>query len=331
MTNATLIQAFCSQITSFVVQNVSAATTYTQAVAISTPNVSAATIAPTITTSGTISPASQNVAVTTVAPTVTAVNSAPLWIETSTPDVAAAVVAPTVSQTNSVSQPTLSTTTVTVVTPSIDVGSEPAIPNVTAATLAPTISETNTLLQPTPTTVSTTAVEPTISVVAQNSHPSQPIVPTTIASVLMPNVGAFSNINAGPTIILQELPCVPTYQAVQAQDYVSLATNPDTFLYYYNSNASAVNVVISTTELETINWSFDCYTVTIPANGEVLIGPFDLTIYGQSLLSISTATPTNVTVAAFYYVDTTPPPLPPFATLNGVETQKQILLGVEEN
>ena len=133
-----------------------------------------------------------------------------------------------------------------------------------------------------------------------------------------------------PTITPQQLPCTPTYQAVSTQDYVSL-TEPTTFLYYYNSNASSVNVVVSTTELETINWSYDCYTVTIPANSEILIGPFDLTIYGQSLVSIATPSPSGLTVAAFYYIDTTPPPLPPFATLNGIETQKQILLGVEEN
>ena len=187
------------------------------------------------------------------------------------------------------------------------------------------------ILQPVISTVTTTALKPFISVAAQDSSTSAPVLPTTIASVLMPNVGAFSNINAGPTIILQELPCVPTYQVVQAQDYVSLTTNPDTFFYYYNSNASSVSLVISTTLLETINWSFDCYTVTIPANGEVLIGPFDLTIYGQSLVSIATPSPSGLTVAAFYYIDTTPPALPPFATLNGIETQKQILLGVEEN
>ena len=330
MTNATLVQAFCSQITSFVVPNVSAATTYTQAVTISTPNVSAATATPTITTSGTISPAPQNVAVATVAPTVTAVNSAPLWIETSAPDVAAVTVAPTISQTNAVTQPVLSTTTVTVVRPSVDVGSAPSPPDVAAGTISPTIREVDSLVQPVISTVTTTALKPTLSVAAQYSTPYIPILPTTAVSVLIPNAGAFSNINAGATIIAQELPCAATYQAANAQDYIEL-TYPTTFLYYYNSTASSVSLVVSTTELETINWSYDCYTVIIPANSEILIGPFDLTIYGQSLVSIATPSPSGLTVAAFYYIDTTPPALPPFATLNGIETQKQILLGVEEN
>ena len=330
MTNATLIQAFCSQLTSFVVPNVGAATTYTQAVAISTPNVSAATVAPTVATSGAISPAPQNVAVTTVAPTVTAVNSAPLWIETNAPNVAAAVIAPTVSQTNGYSQPTLSTTAVATVTPLIDNGPTLSAPNVTVGVISPTISETDTLIPPILTAVTTAVFKPTLSVVAQDSGVSVPVIPTTTASVLMPNIGAFSNINAGPTIILQELPCVPTYQAVQAQDYVSL-TYPTTFLYYYNSNASAVSLVVSTTELEIINWSYDCYTVILPANSEVFIGPFDLTIYGQSTVSISTPTPSRVTVAALYYIDTTPPPIPPVAVIKGVETtQNKLILGVEE-
>ena len=129
-----------------------------------------------------------------------------------------------------------------------------------------------------------------------------------------------------PTITPQQLPCTPTYQAVSTQDYVSL-TEPTTFLYYYNSTASSVCLVV--TAVVPVAGSYNCYAVTIPANDECFVGPFDLTLYG-SMVSIATATPTDVTVAAFWYDTTPPPPIPPIAIINGVETQKITILGQEE-
>ena len=128
-----------------------------------------------------------------------------------------------------------------------------------------------------------------------------------------------------PTITPQQLPCTPTYQAVSAQDYVSI-TNPDTFLYYYNNSSASVSLVVSA--VVAVGGSYSCYAVIIPAYDECFIGPFDLTLYG-SMISITTTTPTNVTVAAFWYVSP-PPVIPPtVATLNGAEEQMRILLGEE--
>ena len=129
-----------------------------------------------------------------------------------------------------------------------------------------------------------------------------------------------------PTITPQQLPCTPTYQAVSTQDYVSI-TDPTTFLYYYNSTASSVCLVVSA--VVAVAGSYNCYAVTIPANDECFVGPFDLTLYG-SMVSIATTTPTDVTVAAFWYDTTPPPPIPPIAIINGVETQKLTILGQEE-
>ena len=129
-----------------------------------------------------------------------------------------------------------------------------------------------------------------------------------------------------PTITPQQLPCTPTYQAVSTQDYVS-TTDPTTFLYYYNSTASSVCLVVSA--VVAVAGSYNCYAVTIPANDECFVGPFDLTLYG-SMVSIATTTPTDVTVAAFWYDTTPPPPIPPIAIINGVETQKLTILGQEE-
>ena len=129
-----------------------------------------------------------------------------------------------------------------------------------------------------------------------------------------------------PTITPQQLPCTPTYQAVSTQDYVSL-TESTTFLYYYNSSASSVCLVVSA--VVPVAGNYNCYVAVIPANDELFIGDFDLTLYG-SMVSITTATPTDVTVAAFWYDTTPPPPIPPIAIINGVETQKITILGQEE-
>ena len=130
-----------------------------------------------------------------------------------------------------------------------------------------------------------------------------------------------------PTITPQQLPCTPTYQAVSTQDYVSI-TDPTTFLYYYNSTAASVCLVVSA--VVAVAGNYNCYAVIIPANDEEFVGPFDPTLYG-SMVSIATTTPTNVTVAAFWYDTTPPPPIPPIAIINGVEpAQKIIVLGQEE-
>ena len=128
------------------------------------------------------------------------------------------------------------------------------------------------------------------------------------------------------TITPQQLPCTPTTQAVSAQDYVSI-TEPTTFLYYYNNSASSVALIVSA--VVAVAGSYNCYAVVIPTDDECFIGPFDPTLYG-SMISISTTTPSEVSVAAFWY-DTTPPPSPaPVAIINGVEnTQKIIILGSE--
>ena len=146
------------------------------------------------------------------------------------------------------------------------------------------------------------------------------------------------------TILLQRLPCTTTYQAANVQDYVSL-TDPTTFLYYYNSTASSVCLVVSA--VVPVAGSYNCYVVVLPANNETLIGPFDLTIYG-SMISIATPCvyPAGVTVAA---LGITPPNLEIWSTevstltvhevstswaiipieFNGVETQKIIIYGQE--
>ena len=101
-----------------------------------------------------------------------------------------------------------------------------------------------------------------------------------------------------PTITPQELPNTsPTYQEPNTQDYVRL-NPPTTFLYYYNSTASPVSLVISAAAA--VAGSYNCYVVSLPATTETLIGPFDYTLYG-SMLSISTADPTGLLVAAFSY------------------------------
>ena len=128
------------------------------------------------------------------------------------------------------------------------------------------------------------------------------------------------------TITPQQLPCTPTTQAVSAQDYVSI-TEPTTFLYYYNNSASSVALIVSA--VVAVAGNYNCYPVVIPTDDECFIGPFDPTLYG-SMVSISTATPTDVTVAAFWYDTTPPPPIPPIAIINGVETQKITILGQEE-
>ena len=129
-----------------------------------------------------------------------------------------------------------------------------------------------------------------------------------------------------PTITPQRLPCTPTFQAANVQDYVSI-TDPSTFLYYYNSTASSVCLVVSA--VVPVAGSYNCYAVIIPTNDEEFIGPFDATLYG-SMVSISTPYPAGVTVAAFWYDTTPPPPIPPIAIINGVETQKITILGQEE-
>ena len=97
------------------------------------------------------------------------------------------------------------------------------------------------------------------------------------------------------TIPLQLLPGSPTYSAANVQDYVTWM--PTMILHYFNDSDVDLTLIVSSANPDFYG-SYHCAIVPLPADDEVLIGPFNV-IYSP-LISISCASITNVTVAALY-------------------------------
>ena len=102
------------------------------------------------------------------------------------------------------------------------------------------------------------------------------------------------------TIQPQLLPCTPTYQNANVQDYILLTpTMASLFLYYYNDSASSYTLTISSVEPD-VNGDHHSYVAPLSPNEETLIGGFDLTLYRPTISISSSSTLTGVTVAALY-------------------------------
>lgn len=98
------------------------------------------------------------------------------------------------------------------------------------------------------------------------------------------------------TIIPQHLPCSPVYSTVGVQEYV--LWKPTMFLHYFNDLDINVGIVVSSVEPD-IDGSYNCYAVSIPANDETIVGPFDV-IYSPTISITKAEYSTDVTVAALY-------------------------------
>jgi len=129
------------------------------------------------------------------------------------------------------------------------------------------------------------------------------------------------------TLTLQRLPCSPTYSTVNIQSYV--AWKPTMFLHYFNDADVNISIVVSSVAPDS-NGSYNCYAVTLPANDEKIVGPFNC-IYAPivSITKVECKISTDVTVAAIYTDYIYPIEAAELKTVNGVlSTTPTILAGV---
>lgn len=94
---------------------------------------------------------------------------------------------------------------------------------------------------------------------------------------------------------------VPTYTSVTSNDWLTITGS--SFLHFLNASAYNDIIIISRTTADS-DGNYHCYVKEIPANDELLIGPFDFEKYGPAI-GIHHSVTTGVSVAALAELPTT--------------------------